>query len=68
MTYPTATVGGVAAFVGFAGLAPGFIGLYQVNVQVPQGVAAGDACRLCFRPGPPFRIPLLFRFVNPDEF
>ncbi len=43
MTHPTATVGGVAAFVGFAGLAPGFIGLYQVNVQVPQGVAEGDS-------------------------
>jgi len=43
MTYPTATVGGVAAFVSFAGLAPGFIGVYQVNMQVPQGVAAGNA-------------------------
>jgi uncharacterized protein (TIGR03437 family) len=43
MTYPTATIGGVAAFVSFAGLAPGFVGLYQVNVQVPQGVAAGDS-------------------------
>ena len=43
ITYPTATVGGVAAFVSFAGLAPGFIGLYQVNVQVPQGVAAGNS-------------------------
>ena len=41
--YPTATVGGVSAPVSFAGLAPGFIGLYQVNVQVPQGVAAADA-------------------------
>lgn len=42
MTYPTATVGGVTAFVSFAGLAPGYIGVNQVNVQVPQGVAAGD--------------------------
>lgn len=42
-TYPTVTIGSVSAPVSFAGLAPGFIGLYQVNVQVPQGVAAGDA-------------------------
>ena len=42
-SYPTATIGGVPAPVIWAGLAPGFIGLYQVNVQVPQGVAAGDA-------------------------
>ena len=40
---PTVTIGGVPAAVSFAGLASGFIGLYQVNVQVPQGVAAGDA-------------------------
>jgi len=33
----------VAAPVIFAGLAPGYVGLYQVNVQVPEGVAAGDA-------------------------
>jgi uncharacterized protein (TIGR03437 family) len=43
ITYPAATIGGVPALVSFAGLAPGFVGLYQVNVQVPQGVAAGDA-------------------------
>ena len=41
--YPTATIGGVPAPLGFAGLAPGFVGLYQVNAQVPPGVAAGDA-------------------------
>jgi len=32
----TATIGGVAAPVVFAGLAPGYSGLYQVNIQVPQ--------------------------------
>jgi len=39
----TVTIGGVAAPVIFAGLAPGYVGLYQVNAQVPPGVAAGDA-------------------------
>ncbi|HVT95027.1 MAG TPA: hypothetical protein VHD76_19405 [Bryobacteraceae bacterium] len=32
----TATVGGVNAPVQFAGLAPGFVGVNQVNLQVPQ--------------------------------
>ena len=39
---PTITIGGVPAAVLYSGLAPGFPGLYQVNVQVPNGVAAGD--------------------------
>jgi uncharacterized protein (TIGR03437 family) len=33
-----ATIGGNNATVSFAGLAPGFVGLYQVDAQVPSGV------------------------------
>ena len=39
----TATIGGVNASVSFAGLAPGFVGLYQVNAVVPGGVGPGPA-------------------------
>jgi adhesin/invasin len=38
----TAAVGGTAATVTFAGLAPGFASLYQVNVLIPAGVSTGD--------------------------
>jgi len=34
---PTVTMGGQTATVSFAGLAPGFIGLYQINAAVPAG-------------------------------
>ena len=40
---PTVTIGGVNAQVSFAGLAPGFVGLYQINVTVPSGLPAGPA-------------------------
>jgi len=39
----TMTIGGVSANVIFAGLAPGFIALYQVNAIMPSGVAPGSA-------------------------
>jgi len=38
---PTVTVGSQAATVAFAGLTPGFVGLYQINFQVPASVASG---------------------------
>ena len=38
----TVTIGGQAATVQYAGTAPGFAGLYQLNVVVPSG-ASGDA-------------------------
>jgi uncharacterized protein (TIGR03437 family) len=40
---PLVTIGGVTAKVQFSGLAPGFAGLYQVNVQVPDGISPGEA-------------------------
>jgi uncharacterized protein (TIGR03437 family) len=39
---PTVTIAGLAAVVQFSGLAPGFVGLNQVNVQVPANVPSGD--------------------------
>ena len=40
-TTPTVTIGGAPGLVSFSGLAPGFAGLYQVNVVVPSSIAAG---------------------------
>jgi len=41
-TQPMVTVGGVNAPIQFSGLAPGFVGLYQVNAVVPTGVTPGN--------------------------
>jgi len=40
---PSVTIDGIDAPVQFAGLAPGFIGAYQLNVTVPPGVRSGTA-------------------------
>jgi uncharacterized protein (TIGR03437 family) len=38
---PVVTLGGVAVTLEFAGLAPGEVGVYQINVSVPRSVAQG---------------------------
>jgi uncharacterized protein (TIGR03437 family) len=38
---PIVTIGGVGAQVPFSGLAPGFVGLYQVNVRIPPNAPLG---------------------------
>ena len=43
---PVVTIGGVPATVSFSGLAPGFVGLYQVNVQIPPTAPAGASVPL----------------------
>ena len=40
---PELTLGGVPCEVQFAGLAPGFAGVYQVNARVPAGIRPGNA-------------------------
>ncbi len=41
-TLPTVTINNVSATVFGAALAPGFAGLYQVAIQVPDSIADGD--------------------------
>src|ERR1035437_5894628 len=50
-TMPVVTIGGLPAQVIFSGLAPGFVGEYQVNALVPAGVAPGDSVPLMISAG-----------------
>jgi len=43
LTAPKVTIGGRAATVSFAGLSPGYVGLYQVNAQIPADASGGSA-------------------------
>ncbi len=58
----TLTIGGQEAPVLFAGLAPGFAGLYQVNALVPAGVEKGPevpvVLTLAGQPSPPVTLPV----------
>jgi uncharacterized protein (TIGR03437 family) len=42
LTTPAVTIGGTKAIVSFSGLAPGFVGLYQINVEVPAALTSGN--------------------------
>ncbi|MBM3812277.1 MAG: hypothetical protein FJW20_11670 [Acidimicrobiia bacterium] len=48
---PEVTIGGVRAEVVFAGLAPGLVGVYQVNVRVPANAPAGTAAAVVVETG-----------------
>jgi uncharacterized protein (TIGR03437 family) len=48
---PTVTIGSVAAKVTFSGLTPDSIGLYQINVRVPDGITPGSAVPLVVTAG-----------------
>ncbi len=38
---PTVYLGATAVTPSYSGLAPGFVGLYQVDVQIPPGLSSG---------------------------
>ena len=48
---PTVTIGGVQARVLFSGMAPGWVGLWQINAEVPQSVTSGPAVSLTITAG-----------------
>jgi uncharacterized protein (TIGR03437 family) len=56
---PTLTVDGQNADIGFAGLSPGFVGLYQVNFTVPPTARNGDLDVVIMQNGVPANITKL---------
>jgi uncharacterized protein (TIGR03437 family) len=47
----TVSLGGVDLMVGYAGLAPGEVGVYQINATVPFGAPTGLAVPLVISQG-----------------
>ena len=43
---PVVTIGGKQALVYFSGLAPGYVGLWQLNIQIPPDAPSGLAVEL----------------------
>jgi uncharacterized protein (TIGR03437 family) len=42
VTPPTVTIGNEPAPLSFSGLAPGLVGVYQINLQIPADAPNGD--------------------------
>ena len=59
---PTVTIGGVEVEVLFAGLAPDFVGLGQINIQLPAGLPQGSPLPLVIRFGENESQPLQLPF------
>jgi uncharacterized protein (TIGR03437 family) len=57
------SIGGMAAQITYAGLTPGFVGLYQFNVVVPN-IPANDKTPLTFSLGGTPGTQTLFLFVG----
>jgi len=51
LSTPTVHIGGVQTQVLFSGLTPGYVGLYQVNAQVPANAAAGNSVPVALTTG-----------------
>lgn len=51
VTLPTVTIGGINAEIGFAGLTPFGVGLYQINFRVPQTAPAGTPLQVVVKQG-----------------
>jgi uncharacterized protein (TIGR03437 family) len=56
---PTVTINGESATVSFAGLQPGKVGIYQVNIQVPADAANGDLALVLSQDGNPANTGIL---------
>ena len=51
MLTPDVTLGGSSLSVRYAGLVPGYVGLYQINATVPFGVPQGLQVPLMVKQG-----------------